>query len=177
MLPEKRRKILIGLGSALIVLFVILRFINNYGDPAPWSFQRNPLYSFLSFLNTTKYPPSLMYLCMTLGPSILSLAFLERVQNKVTDFFTVFGRVPFFYYVAHFFFIHSLCMIAFFISGYGIKDIHPKHTPFLFRPDDFGVNLPAMYAIWTFVIICLYPLCKWYNKYKSTHYQWWLSYL
>ncbi|MBS1666000.1 MAG: DUF1624 domain-containing protein [Bacteroidetes bacterium] len=177
MLADKRRKILIGLGSALIALFIILRFINNYGDPAPWSVQRNPLYSFLSFLNTTKYPPSLMYLCMTLGPSILSLAFLERVQNKVTDFFTVFGRVPFFYYITHFFFIHFLCVIAFFISGYGIKDIHPKRTPFLFRPDDFGVNLPAMYAIWVFVIICLYPLCKWYNKYKSTHYQWWLSYL
>lgn len=174
---EARRKILIQLGLGLIVLFIALRFINAYGDPVPWSHQRNGVYTFLSFLNTTKYPPSLMYLCMTLGPAILSLAFIEKVQNKLTGFFIVFGRVPFFYYVVHFFYIHILCVIAFFSSGYTSKDIIPKNTPFLFRPDDFGFNLPGMYAVWLFVIITLYPLCKWYNKYKSTHNQWWLSYV
>jgi uncharacterized membrane protein len=175
--PEARRKTLMQIGFGLIILFILLRFINTYGDPVPWSAQRNGVYSFLSFLNTTKYPPSLMYLCMTLGPAILSLAFIENLQNKLTDFFIVFGRVPFFYYVVHFFYIHTLCVVAFFVSGYTLKDIIPKSTPFLFRPDDFGFSLPGVYAVWFFVIITLYPLCKWYNKYKSTHYQWWLSYV
>jgi uncharacterized membrane protein len=175
--PEARKKILIRLGAGIILLFIVLRFINTYGDPAPWSHQRNAVYTFLSFLNTTKYPPSLMYLCMTLGPAILFLALIEKVQNKLADIFIVFGRVPFFYYIVHFFYIHILCVIAFFISGYGTKDIVPKNTPFLFRPDDFGFQLPGMYAVWLFVIITLYPLCKWYNKYKSSHYQWWLSYV
>jgi len=176
--PEgKRKKILIRLGSGIILLFVILRFIDVYGEPIPWSHQRNGIYTFLSFLNTSKYPPSLMYLCMTLGPSILSLAFIEHAQNKIAQFFTVFGRVPFFYYVIHFFYIHLLTVLAFFISGYTSKDIIPRNTPFLFRPDNFGYSLPIVYAIWFFVIISLYPLCKWYNKYKSTHYHWWLSYV
>jgi hypothetical protein len=165
------------LGLGLIIFFIALRFTNVYGDGAPWSYQRNGVYTLLSFLNTTKYPPSLLYLCMTLGPSILSLAFIEKVQNKFTDFFIVFGRVPFFYYVLHFFYIHILCVIAFFASGYTTKDIIPKTTPFLFRPDNFGFSLPVVYAIWFFVITTLYPLCKRYNKYKSTHHQWWLSYV
>jgi uncharacterized membrane protein len=174
---ERRKKILARLGLGTILLFVILRLINMYGDPAPWSHQHNFVYTFLSFLNTTKYPPSIMYLCMTLGPSILSLAFLEHAKSKLADFFTVFGRVPFFYYVIHFFFVHLLTVIAFFASGYTLKDIIPKSTPFLFRPDNFGYTLPIVYAIWLLVILTLYPLCKRYNKYKSTHYQWWLSYV
>jgi len=175
--PALRKKILMQLGLGIIALFIVLRFMNAYGDPSPWSPQRNAVYTLLSFLNTTKYPPSLMYLCMTLGPAILSLAFIEKVQNKLAYFFIVFGRVPFFYYVVHFYYIHILCLIGFFISGYTSKDIIPKNTPFLFRPDNFGYSLPIVYAIWFFVIITLYPLCKWYNKYKSTHYQWWLSYV
>ncbi len=176
--PElKRRKILLRLGSAIILFFVLVRFINIYGDPAPWSTQKNMVYTILSFLNTTKYPPSLLYLCMTLGPGILSLAFLEHVKSKVADFFTVFGRVPFFYYVIHFFYIHLLTLIVFFASGYTVKDAIPKKTPFLFRPDNFGYSLTIVYLIWIFVIISIYPLCKRYNKYKSTHNQWWLSYV
>jgi uncharacterized membrane protein len=174
---ERRKKILIRLGLAMILLFVILRFINMYGDPAPWSHQRNFVYTFLSFLNTTKYPPSIMYLCMTLGISILSLAFLEHAKSRLADFFTVFGRVPFFFYVLHFFYVHLLTVVAFFASGYTLKDMVPKTTPFLFRPDNFGYTLPTVYVIWIFVILTLYPVCKWYNKFKSTSYQWWLSYV
>ena len=143
--PEARRKMLMQIGFGLIIFFIILRFINTYGDPVPWSVQHSGVYTFLSFLNTTKYPPSLLYLCMMLGPAILSLAFIEKVQNKLTDFFIVFGRVPFFYYVVHFFYIHALCVVAFFVFGYTSKDIVPKSTPFLFRPDDFGFSLPGMY--------------------------------
>ncbi|HVM89164.1 MAG TPA: heparan-alpha-glucosaminide N-acetyltransferase domain-containing protein [Puia sp.] len=174
---EKRKKILLQLGLGIILLFVVVRFINIYGDRAPWGHQRNIVYTFLSFLNTTKYPPSFLYTCMTLGPGILFLAFIEQAQNKIAQFFIVFGRVPFFYYVLHFFVVHLLTVIVFFATGYTMKDLIPKNTPFLFRPDNFGFSLWVVYLIWASIIIGLYPLCKWYNKYKSTHQQWWLSYV
>ncbi|MBS1933025.1 MAG: DUF1624 domain-containing protein [Bacteroidetes bacterium] len=174
---EKRKKILIRLGISIILFFIILRAINLYGNPFPWSTQKNFVYTVLAFLNVNKYPPSLMYLCMTLGPAILSLAFLEHLQGKLVNAFVVFGRVPFFYYVVHFYYIHFLCVIAFYLSGYTSKDIIPKSTPFLFRPDNFGYSLPVMYAIWLFIIITLYPLCKWYSNYKTSHNKWWLSYI
>jgi uncharacterized membrane protein len=175
--PAKRKRILLTIGLSFTMLFVVLRVINKYGDPSLWFEQRNDLYTFLAFLNVTKYPPSLMYLGMTLGPSLILLAFFENIKNKLSDFFIVFGRVPFFYYIIHFFLIHFLCLIIFFIEGYGSKDIIPKQSPFLFRPDNFGFNLPGMYLIWFCIIIALYPLCKKYGEYKKTHRQWWLSYL
>jgi hypothetical protein len=104
------------------------------------------------------------------------LALLENVQNRLTDFTKVYGRVPFFYYVLHFYLIHILTVVAFFISGYGAKDIAGP-TPFLFRPVQFGYSLGVVYIIWAAIVLALYPLCRWYNKYKSTHTQWWLSYL
>jgi len=173
----KRKRFLITLGFLMTIIFVMLRFINHYGDPSPWSEQRNGVYTFLSFLNVTKYPPSIMYLGMTLGPALILLAFFENIKNKITGFFIVFGRVPFFYYIIHFFLVHFLCFIFFFIEGYGTKDIIPKKTPFLFRPDNFGFSLWGVYAVWLFIIIVLYPLCKKYGEYKKTHHQWWLSYL
>jgi len=172
----KRQKILLTLGFGLIVLFIILRWINAYGDPDPWSVQRNGVATFLSFMNVHKYPPSLMYACITLGPSLIALALLEKVQNGFTTFVQVYGRVPFFYYVIHFYLIHTLTVIAFFLSGYGKNDIVGQ-TPFLFRPLTFGYDLWFVYIIWMVVVLLLYPVCKWYNKYKSVHYQWWLSYL
>ncbi|SRR5579871_226715 len=173
----KRKRTLIIIGLSFTALFIVLRFINLYGDPNPWSEQQNDTYTFLSFLNTTKYPPSLMYLGMTLGPSLIFLAFFENISNRVSNFFIVFGRVPFFFYVIHFYAIHIWCVIIFFIQGYGAADIVPKSTPFLFRPDNFGFTLPGMYLIWFCLILALYPLCKKYSQYKQTHRQWWLSYL
>jgi uncharacterized membrane protein len=173
----KRKKALLWIGLSFAALFIILRLINLYGDPNPWSGQKNGVYSFLSFLNTTKYPPSIMYLGMTLGPALVFLALLEKVRNKISGFFVVFGRVPFFFYVIHFYAIHVLCLIIFYVQGYGSADIIPKRTPFLFRPDNFGFNLPGMYLIWFCLILALYPLCRKYSEYKRTHHQWWLSYL
>jgi len=172
-----RRKWLIGLGTGSILLFVVVRWINQYGDHAHWSQQRNGLYTFRSFLNTTKYAPSLLYACMTLGPAFLILAWLERVQNKFTAIINIYGRVPFFYYVLHFYLIHIFVVITFYAQGYGSNDITPKSLPFLFRPDTFGFGLPGVYAVWILVVVLLYPLCRWYNRYKSTHSYWWLSYL
>jgi uncharacterized membrane protein len=172
----KRQKALVGLGLGLIVLFVALRLLNAYGNPLPWTPQKTGMATFLSFMNVHKYPPSLMYTCITLGPALIALALLENVQNRFADFVKVFGRVPFFYYVLHLYLIHILTVIAFYVSGYGAKDIISP-SPFFFRPIQFGYSLGVVYLIWAIVVLILYPLCRWYNKYKSTHKQWWLSYL
>ena len=173
-----RRKKLIRLGAGLLLLFVLLRFSNLYGDPVAWTTQsRGPVYTFLSFLNVNKYPPSLLFLCITIGTGILFLAFIEKVQNRFTAVMNIYGRVPMFYYILHFYIIHILVVIVFYIQGFGNKDIVTPNVPFLFRPQAFGFNLWGVYAVWAFVVIVLYPLCKKYNAYKSTHQQWWLSYL
>lgn len=173
---HKRQKALLLIGAALVTLFVVLRLINSYGNPFPWTPQHNTLGSFFSFMNVQKYPPSLMYASITLGPALIVLALIEHVRNRFTEFAKVFGRVPFFYYVLHFYIIHIVTVIAFYIEGYGTKDIVGQ-TPFLFRPVQFGYPLWVVYIIWAALIIALYPFCKWYNKYKATHSQWWLSYL
>ena len=175
--PLFRRKILLRTGFCLISLFIALRFINAYGDPFPWTVQRNSIISFLSFLNVNKYPPSLMYSCMTIGPALIALALFENIQNSFTRFFTVYGRVPFFYYILHFYLIHFICVIFFFSLGHTMKDAFGPTIPFGFRPATFGYSLWVVYLIWIFVVLSLYPLCKKYNRYKSTHSQWWLSYL
>jgi len=176
----QRKKILLGMGSGLVVLFVALRFINMYGDPVPWSTHpRGAVFSFLSFININKYPPSLDFLCITIGAGMILLAILEEVKNSVTDFFRIYGRVPMFYYILHFYIIHALVVIVFFISGYNTSQIVTPNNPFLFRPSDFGFNLWGVYAVWAFVVIALYPLCKKYDRYKTANAskKWWLSYL
>ncbi len=173
----KRRKKLLRAGLSLAALFIILRFINQYGDPAPWSHQKDGVFTFLSFLNTSKYPPSLQYLCMTIGPALIILSFIEQSQTRLSKILIVYGRVPFFYYVLHFYHIHTLCVIFFFASGYGVKDIVDTNIPFLFRPLHFGFSLPIVYLVWFFVIAVLYKPCKWFNNYKATHSQWWLQYV
>ena len=176
--PARRRKKLIQMGLGLILVFIILRFINIYGDPVAWTTQsRGAVYTFLSFINVNKYPPSLLYLCITIGPGMLFLAFIENVQNRFTVIMNIYGRVPMFYYILHFYLIHILVVIVFYLQGFGSKDIVTPNVPFLFRPPAFGFNLWGVYAVWVFVVIALYPLCKKYNAYKSTHQKWWLSYL
>lgn len=178
--PTTRRKALLLIGSGLILLFVVLRFINEYGDSRPWSEQpRGGIYTFLSFFNTNKYPPSLMYACMTLGPAIIVLALIEKIQNGFTRFFVTYGRVPFFFYILHFYLIHLVCMVFFFADGrYGSDDIVPKQGPPLyFRPADFGFNLWGTYAVWIAIVLALYPLCRMYDRYKTNKPKWWTSYL
>jgi uncharacterized membrane protein len=172
---EQRKKILLAIGLSAVLLFVILRFINGYGDRAPWSSQQNTALTIISFFKVTKYPPSLMYTLMTLGPSILFLAFFENMRGAVARFFITFGRVPFFYYLCHIFLIHVLTLVAFYIAGYSSADIAAQ--PFFFRPVEFGYPLWAVYAIWAGVVILLYPICRWYDRYKSTHTHWALSYM
>ncbi len=173
-----RRKRLLQMGTGLLLLFVVLRIINVYGDPVPWSVQpRGAVYTFLSFININKYPPSLMYLCVTVGAGMLFLALIEKIQNRFTSVMNVYGRVPMLYYILHFYIIHILVVIVFYLEGFGKKDIVTPGMPFLFRPPAFGFNLWGVYAVWIFVVALLYPVCKKYNRYKSTHDKWWLSYL
>lgn len=176
--PETRRKSLIITGSLLIALFLILRLLNGYGDPALWETQRNSTYTLLSFLNVTKYPPSLLYTCMTLGPALIVLALIENIQNRFTAIFNIFGRVPFFYYLIHIYIIHILCTILFFAEGYSFEDNFKLPMSFAFRPEEnFGFSLGIVYLIWILVLVLCYFPSRWYNNYKSRHKHWWLSYI
>ncbi len=175
--PVFRKKIFLRLGLGLVGLFIILRFINKYGDPFPWAPQKNSVITFLSFMNVNKYPPSLIFCCMTIGPALTGLALMENVQNRVTAFFTIYGRVPLFYFIMHFLLIHLLCVVLFFASGYSFKDAYNSQTALGFRPANFGYALWVVYIIWMGIVLLMYPLCKKYNHYKSTHSYWWLSYL
>ena len=175
--PLRRKKILLYTGIAVVVFFLLLRVINHYGDPSPWSVQRNTVYTVLSFLNVSKYPPSLLYSCMTIGTALIFLSQTENISNKLTAIFIIYGNVPFFYYVLHFYLIRFLGVILFFASGYKTSQIISPNSPFLFRPETFGFNLGIVYLIWLFIITVLYFPCRWFSRYKKTHSQWWLSYL
>src|SRR4030095_7518597 len=176
----KRRKILFTLGIGAIALFILLRFTNWYGDPAQWSIQKNAAFSFLSFLNVGKYPPSLLYLLVTLGPALVFLALTEKpINNKWMSKIIIFGRVPMFYYLAHILLIHILATVCAVIAGYPgmiILRESVNSTPAL---RGYGFSLAAVYEIWIGLVLLLYPLCKWFESYKrnqQTEY-WWLSYL
>ena len=178
--PGKIRTAKILLGVAAIALFLLLRISNLYGDASHWYHQKNAVFTLLSFLNLTKYPPSVLYILMTLGPALLFLAFAERPLNSFLNKIVVFGRVPFFFYVVHIFIIHLLAMIAAVISGYRWSDMILK-TKVNRVPElkGFGFNLLTVYLVWIGLILLLYPCCKWYDQYKRTHVssQRWLSYL
>jgi uncharacterized membrane protein len=178
----ERRKVLTWLGLGIILFFIALRATNLYGDALHWSKQKSGIFTVLSFVDTVKYPPSLLYMCMTIGPAILFIAWWGNVKNGITKFITVYGKVPFFYYVLHFFLIHLLSMAAFFTRGHSFaQGTHITSQgplpPFNFLIPGEGYSLGIVYLVWLFVVISLYPLCKWFSEYKRTHKQWWLSYL
>lgn len=173
-----RQKYLFRTGLAVMLLFIVLRFINGYGDPAPWSPQKNWLFTLMSFLNCTKYPVSLLYTTMTLGPVLIILSFMENLKTNALKPFVVFGRVPMFYYILHFYLIHALALVLRVITGteFSSIDFHFSKGFGGIAPNT-GVTLPWVYAVWIGVVVFLYPFCRWYNRYKSTHKDWWLNYL
>lgn len=173
----RRKRILRVAGLSLIGGFVFLRWLNGYGDPAPWAAQKNALYTFLSFLNTTKYPASLLFTCMTLGPGLLLLSFLENIQGAFIRFAKVYGKVPLFYFAGHFLLAHIICVILFYATGHHNGEIADPNSIFLFRPVNFGFSLGITYLVWIAVVLVMYYPCKWYGRYKDHHRQWWLSYL
>jgi uncharacterized membrane protein len=175
----KRRKLLLRIGLLAIVLFVILRATNLYGDPAHWSVQKNGIFSLMSFLNCTKYPPSLLYTLMTLGPVLMILSWMEGIKTKTLEPFMVFGRVPLFYYILHFYLIHITSITLYSITSgtpFSAIDFH-FNKGFGGLPPGAGYILPWSYVAWFIIVLALYPVCVWYNRYKSTHKKWWLSYL
>jgi uncharacterized membrane protein len=176
-----RRKYLLFLGAGSILLFLVFRTINRYGDMLPWSVQQSAIMTICSFLNVTKYPPSLLYTLMTLGPAMVFLALMERPLNQLGKIIIPFGRVPLFFYILHLYLIHGLAVIAVMISGrpwtYMVLTggMNGKDSPWLIG---YGFSLGITYAVWILVVAMLYPLCKKYDQYKSSHKeQWWLSYL
>ena len=118
-----------------------------------------------------------MFLLMTLGPIMVLLALAESWGGKISAVFKMFGRVPLFYYILHFYIIHLIVVIVFYIQGFETKDIRGENNLFLFCPPGFGFSLPGVYLVWFAVVLILYPLCKKYDRYKSTHKKWWLKYL
>jgi uncharacterized membrane protein len=176
---EKRKKYLWRGGVSLLLLFIIVRTLNGYGDPMPWgSHHRGGFFTFLSFINVNKYPPSLDFLSLTLGIGMLLLLMFENLQNKLTTVFNIYGRVPFFYYVLHFYIIHLIAVIIFFINGFASSQIVTPGSPFFFRPPELGYGLIGVYVIWIIVVLILYPMCKKYDIYKTSHIKlkWWLRY-
>ena len=173
-----RKRFLIIAGFSTIALFIVLRFINVYGDPSPWSKRPTGLYTFLSFINSSKYPPSLFFITMTIGPALLFLAWWDKIQNGFTKVVSVYGRVPLFYFIVHLFLLHLFAAIVYFIRGHSYAEgmADPGITKFVKAGE--GFQLRYVYLIWLSVVIILYPVCEWYDHYKTTHKEKkWLSYL
>lgn len=179
--PPQRQRLMMRIGLGLIAAFVVVRGINIYGDPVPWSVQANGM-TVLSFLRCNKYPPSLDFLLMTLGPAILLLSWLDRLRFSKTNPLIVFGRVPLFYFLVHFFVAHALT-IPFALVQYGRADFVLNGPPpslggsaDLFPPN-YGYSLGVVYAVWITVVILLYPLSLWFARLKERRRDLaWLSY-
>lgn len=174
-LTRQRRLLYMGLGA--LAFFVVLRAFNGYGDPRPWSHQAEGWRTFLSFINVNKYPPSLAYSTLTVGALLVGLGLAERMNTAFTRFLEVYGKVPFFYYVLHFYLVHLLCTIAFFATGGTFAEGTSGNLLFAFRPANWGFSLGVVYAVWALVIVLLYWPCRRFGQYKATHRRWWLSYL
>ncbi|WP_297704186.1 heparan-alpha-glucosaminide N-acetyltransferase domain-containing protein [uncultured Eudoraea sp.] len=174
-----RVKRLWQLGIGITLAFFVLRFINIYGDPYAWSTQKSFVFTVMSFLNVTKYPPSLLYLLITLGPSIIFLALAEKWRGSFFDKLITIGRVPMFFYIIHIYIIHLLALIAAVLTGFKasdmVIDVWVNMQPEL---KGYGFSLWVVYLVWVLLIIGLYPICNWFNTYKSNNRdKWWLSYL
>ena len=174
-----RKNWLLNMGFAAIGLFLLLRSLNIYGDLIPWTMQDTTAKTIMSFFNVTKYPPSLLYFCITLGPAMLFLYAFETTKNKLTDFFLIFGRVPLFYYFLHVLVIHALAIIGMLIFGSNWHDMILDAEGFMNENlMSYGYSLFVVYCVWISVVLLLYPFCKKYMMYKATNKdKWWLSYL
>ena len=175
----RRRKLLVQLGAGCLLAFLTLRLMNGYGDPSRWASQPTTAMTVVSFFNVTKYPPSLLFLLMTLGPGLLALAAFERwqVESRLKSFFLTFGRVPLFYYMLQWIWAHGAAVVLSLLAG--------KSTAYLFKglpdmyanpPSDAGFSLGATWLVWLVGVFALYPLCRWYAGVKARRKDWWISY-
>ncbi len=176
--PEQRRRRLAGLGVAVTAAFLALRAVNLYGDPTPWAWHDHPAATALSFVNTEKYPPSALFLAMTLGPALLALAAFDGARGPLARAFMIFGRAPLFYYVAHLLLLQCLALM------YGIALLGGLAVLFeglpegpVAKPEGYGLTLPGIYVLWLLVVAALYLPCRWFSGMKSRRSGGWLSYL
>ena len=179
--PEKKKTALLTLGTFSLISFFILRSINIYGDPNPWTFQQKASFTILSFFNVEKYPPSLSFLGLTLGVALLLLGFLEGKNLDRWRAVTLYGKVALFYYVAHIYLIHGLALVTVSLMGYPWQTMifigaHSQVHPLI--KGNFGFSLGITYVIWIAVVGLLYPLCAYWNSFKiKNKFNWWVSYV
>ena len=179
---ERRRVMLAWLGVGMIAAFIILRAMNGYGDPSRWSAQESPLRTLLSFINTTKYPPSLLFLLMTLGPALLLLRALDG-QRTIPPWLqpaVIIGRVPMFFFLLHFVLIHLLAVAASAVRLGDASGMFQSASLDKFpitQPPGWPMGLPAVYMIWTAVVVLMYRPCRWFAEVRRRRTDWWLSYL
>lgn len=177
--PQTERKnSFLKIGLISLALFFTLRFINIYGDPAPWSTQKSGLFTALSFINVTKYPPSLIFSLLTLGCMFLILSLAERIENRFTSFVSVYGKTPLFFYLIHWYIIHPLLILILFIQGFSWTEMDFTSGNFG-RPKgvESGIELWATYLIWIAIVLFLYYPCKKYGAYKSQAKSIWTRYI
>jgi uncharacterized membrane protein len=173
--PAKRDAWLRRGGIALTLAFIMIRAINIYGDPHPWHLQdRGAVGTLMSFLNTEKYPPSLLFVLMTLGPAAILCSFAERLSGTIKDALVMFGRVPFAFYVVHVYLIHALAIVFGLIQGFDASQFLVMAWAY---PPGYGVPLVWLYPIWIAIVILLYPFCRRVGAVKARRSDWWLSYL
>jgi uncharacterized membrane protein len=177
--PERRRAFLLRYGLGLAVTFVVLRWLNVYGDPVPWASQATGALTVVSFLNLTKQPPSLLYLLMTLGPALLLLRAVDRSTPRLLAPAVTVGRVPLFYFVLHLALIHLLAVIVCYFQNGAVHWMFesPNLGAYPFTPPPgWGVSLPIIYLLWIVVVVLMYPVCAWYARVKQRSRAGWMSY-
>lgn len=179
--PAFRKKILLVSGVSALLFFIVVRAINVYGNPTPWTEQGDTMATFFSFMNVQKYPPSLLFLCATIGPVLIFLALIkDHVSSRLGKIAIVYGRVPLFFFILHFYILHIATVIAYLVRGHSLQEgmTGVPGLPFKFAMPGEGYSLATVYLVWITIVILMYPLCKWYDRYKTEHREkWWLSYL
>jgi uncharacterized membrane protein len=171
-----RARQLTRLGLALIGVFVLLRATNFYGDPRPWSEQRDSVMTALSMLNVSKYPPSLLYALVTLGPALLLLPIMERLGGVAADVLATFGRVPLFIYLLHLYVAHAAAIALWLVEGFGVDQLRSFGVHGV-PPQGLGLSLAGTYLAWILIMTALYVPCRWFASLKRRRREWWLSYL
>ena len=173
--PARRRRVLVWSGALATASFVALRLVNGYGNPAPWSALSTPALTVAAFLNVNKYPPSLLFLLMTLGPILVGLAYAEGLRGRVAGWLSVYGRVPLFYYIGHIYVAHAVAILLGLAQSGELRRFPVVSDPASIPPW-FGVPLWGVYLCWIAVVLLMYVPCRWFARLKEERTDWWLSY-
>ena len=174
--PHRRRRWLTVAGLAAIAVFAVLRGWNLYGNPVPWAVQRTAALTAASFLNVLKYPPSLHFLLMTLGPALIALAIADTARGRIARWLSVYGQVPLFFYVLHIFVAHTLAVVLALVQGGELRRIPIVSNPASI-PEWYGLPLPGVYLAWALVVALMYYPCRWFGGLKATRSEWWIRYM